>query len=283
MIHYVQVRSAFDVMLRVHVRGEIATIADVDSITFEVFASTGGVALTTGTLTVADVMFDTLQLNGMWNRDAIGYNFLHENNDSVLTTVGSYYIEYRFTSGATVFNAPRTVINASDTVVVQEGMWASGEDLVAYYDAQTVGQMLKDDRTSVAVADVPTHPVVLRMLSAASGEVDSALNHARRYTSDELATLTGASKEHLTNITCAVAMWLLSERRLPGNPDKQKAAREIAQSHLERLRKGTTVLNLEPQKTAGLAAGMRFVSTDPVEQDRNRYTGITGPFPRSNP
>lgn len=169
-----------------------------------------------------------------------------------------------------------------DAVATSGTSWATGDDLVAYYDAKTIGQMLRDDNTPVAVGDVPDHAIVQRMLLLATGEVDAALMQSKRYSLDQLSALGAASMEHLKNITCAVAMWHLGERRLPGNPEKQDAARKIAEAHLERLRKGELVLDVDDLITAGMADSIEFRPGDTrgTQLLRDRMSGQAGAFPK---
>lgn len=52
-------------------------------------------------LTVADVVFNTLQTGGLWTVDATGYNFRHEidvgTNDAFPNAGASYQVRYEFT------------------------------------------------------------------------------------------------------------------------------------------------------------------------------------------
>ena len=86
-------------MARVQIAGANAEQADVTSITWKAFdtADTSTVAAS-GTLTVADVVFDTLQTDGRWTRDTTGYNFRHNLAASVLVGGGkTYRIEHAWT------------------------------------------------------------------------------------------------------------------------------------------------------------------------------------------
>lgn len=179
--------------------------------------------------------------------------------------------------------ADTTVTYSMTPVATSTDSWATGEDLVAYYDATTIGQMLKDDRTTVQAADVPNHPVVNRILLLSTGEVNSALMQSNRYSQDQLESMGASSVEHLKNITCAVAMWHLGERRINNNPERQEAARKLAELHLERLRKGELVLDVAVNRDAGVAQNVAYVqpgSSQNYPLLRDRMSGVAGHFPK---
>lgn len=169
-------------------------------------------------------------------------------------------------------------------VVTSSNIWATGADLVAYYDAATLGQMLMDNGTAVAAASVADHAIVARCLKLASGEVDAALMHCNRYSAAQLTALTDPSLEHLKHITCAVAVWHLQQRRLGSNPERAEAFRKQAQEHLERLRKGELVLNVDELKLAGLIDHVEYtasqIASETPRQLRDVASGPAGVFPR---
>lgn len=84
--------------------------ADVSSITYAVFDREKGKQITSGSLTVADVIFDTLQTPAIWTRDTTGYNFRHDAGPATMPEASRWYrFEYKITltSGAigwAVFN-----------------------------------------------------------------------------------------------------------------------------------------------------------------------------------
>lgn len=58
-------------------------------------------AIASGSLTVSTVVFDTLQTDGYWTADALGYNFRHTYAGTLFTRGGgSYLIEYALTLAA---------------------------------------------------------------------------------------------------------------------------------------------------------------------------------------
>ena len=95
--------SAAQVLARVLADGVAVVQADISAISYSVFDHSAlgdpvvgghdGVALT-----VADVVFDTLQTDARWTKDATGYNFRHAIAGTAFPTGGHRYrIEYTFT------------------------------------------------------------------------------------------------------------------------------------------------------------------------------------------
>lgn len=74
-------------------------IDDIETITWKAFDVEGdGTAATSGSLTVATVVSNTLVTGGMWTRDSTGYNFIHELDNTEFATGGKRYrIEHTFT------------------------------------------------------------------------------------------------------------------------------------------------------------------------------------------
>lgn len=130
--------------------------------------------------------------------------------------------------------------------------YATGDDLVDYFDAKTIGMMLLDNGTSVAASSVATHPSIDRFLRLASGSVNSALMASKRYSADDLTGLTGESEELLKQITCDIAMYHIARRRMDIQPERTESLRKIAEGHLERLRKGELILEVDAVKEAGI-------------------------------
>lgn len=98
--------SAFAVMYRVMVDGDEMVQADVDTIEYAVYNDdTRELVQTLTALTVANVVFDTLQTDERWTVDTDGYNFRHDVSHSLLTDPDiTYRIEYKITlDGGTEF------------------------------------------------------------------------------------------------------------------------------------------------------------------------------------
>lgn len=81
-------------------------ISDIETITWAAYDVEGdGTAFTSGSLTVATVVSNTLLTGAMWTTDSIGYNFTHAIPNTVFTAGGKRYrFEHKFTwsAGTTV-------------------------------------------------------------------------------------------------------------------------------------------------------------------------------------
>lgn len=93
--------SPFFVMMRIHgMVGTVVTQASITSIVaklYELSGATPGTVVQTANLTIAAVIFDTLQTGG-WTKDAAGYNFGHAVPASWMAKGGvRYKIEYLVT------------------------------------------------------------------------------------------------------------------------------------------------------------------------------------------
>ena len=75
--------------------GAAVTQASLTALTYKVFdenSATPGTAATSGTLTISEVIYDTLQTGDLWeSTDDTGYNFKWQVPASVLTTGGHLY------------------------------------------------------------------------------------------------------------------------------------------------------------------------------------------------
>ena len=90
------------------------TQSTTSAITLAVFKNASTSATYTASLTVADVVFNTLQTDGRWNLDSSGYNFRYSAIASIFADGdATYRLEYKFTptSGSQYF-----VIYEIDTV-----------------------------------------------------------------------------------------------------------------------------------------------------------------------
>jgi hypothetical protein len=100
-IKYVKVieDSAFSLMARVvGSNGVLITQADITSIAYSVVKISDGTVIGTGSLTVADVVFDTLQTDKRWSEDSTGYNVLITPNPTLIPEGGvTYAFEVVFT------------------------------------------------------------------------------------------------------------------------------------------------------------------------------------------
>ena len=99
--------STFSIMARLHVNGANAVQSDFSGITYKAWNTNDReTVVASGSLSVATVVFNTLQTDGRWTEDATGYNFRHDIAADVFTTPGVYRIEYTGTlagGGSVIF------------------------------------------------------------------------------------------------------------------------------------------------------------------------------------
>lgn len=130
--------------------------------------------------------------------------------------------------------------------------YATGDDLIARFDVDLVGDLSTDEREPQSAGDVPTNSKVLTALEDASGEIDVALLAGGRYSAEQLEGLAGNSLAYLKRITCGLAIALLFQRR-PEAADREhiemltKEAREA----IRLLKGGANVFGLQEHIEAG--------------------------------
>ena len=84
--------STFSLMARFEVDGTAGLQADCSSIAMKAWKTTDyDTAVLDVALTVANVVFDTLQTDGRWSEDSTGYNFRYDVADTVCTVPGARY------------------------------------------------------------------------------------------------------------------------------------------------------------------------------------------------
>jgi len=82
--------------------GDAIVQADISAIVYSVYNKADlTTATTTGTLTVSDVIFDTLQTDSRWGKDSTGYNFAWNVPASIFALGNvTYRIEVKLTPAA---------------------------------------------------------------------------------------------------------------------------------------------------------------------------------------
>jgi hypothetical protein len=109
-------------MARVEVDGSNWTTASVTAISWKAWdINDRDTAYKNGSLTVGNVVFNSLQTDARWTTDATGYNFRHDISNSVFTDPGKYRIEYTasLTGGTQIILGPY-LLQIND-------MWTDGE------------------------------------------------------------------------------------------------------------------------------------------------------------
>jgi phage gp36-like protein len=158
--------------------------------------------------------------------------------------------------------------------------YATPSQLIDRYDVRTIGQLVSDNGIQVSRQDLEANTKVLAALADASGEIEASVLQAKRYTTADLAGLTGNSANHLTRITCVIAFGFLWERRPYADDDDENGrgkAEKRARLALESLRKGQTIFDVDEVKEAGLPAvnepSIQRIQQQnlPVDQARGHY------------
>jgi phage gp36-like protein len=132
--------------------------------------------------------------------------------------------------------------------------YATPADLVARYDARTLGDLAADGGLRVSEASLLTDDNIQAALDDASGEIEAALLQGQRYTVADLAGLTGNSAKYLARITCQIAFGYLWGRRPWSEAweDPRNEAMSRAKKALELLRTGENIFDVQAVKDAGV-------------------------------
>lgn len=97
-------------MARVEADGSLITQATVSSITWKSFdLCDRDTTVGSGTLTVTDVVFDSLQTDDRWTEDSTGYNFRHDvpgTNQADGDTIYRYEYKVTMTAGGVFYLTP---------------------------------------------------------------------------------------------------------------------------------------------------------------------------------
>ena len=129
--------------------------------------------------------------------------------------------------------------------------YATPANLIARKSALTLGDLVSDDGTRVSAANLLSDTRIQAALDSASGEIEAALLTGGRYEVTDLTGLTGNSAAYLEQICCEIAMAFLFARKPTFSVDEYKAAMELQDAYLERLRKGEHVFNVAANIDAG--------------------------------
>jgi phage gp36-like protein len=149
--------------------------------------------------------------------------------------------------------------------------YASVADLVARFDVRVVGDLAADTGERISSTTLTSNANVQAALDDASGEIDSVILVAKRYTSAELSALTGNSLSYLKRITCEIAMHLLVERRLYLSTEEfGERMFTRYKDRLNELRSGTRIFNIGDADAAGLPT-----NGGPTTGERERFNYIT--------
>lgn len=138
--------------------------------------------------------------------------------------------------------------------------------IVADWASAKVGT--RPTRRAILDPDDPSGAVALRMVLAASGELESYALSGARYSPEDLQGLTGAQAAFLESIVAGLAVWKLAQRRHPGSAKpKDIPGVQMAVESLEALRKGERIFGIQEVQEAAV---MDTVSIEPAETDLRR-------------
>lgn len=132
--------------------------------------------------------------------------------------------------------------------------YADASDMIARFDQRVLGDLLSVDGTPVTPAAMADDERLTIALSDASGEIDAKVRVAGRYTTDDLAGLTGTGLDYLKRMTCDIAYWLLIDRRsLAGTMDEEATRRyRVYREHLNDLKDGREIFDVATARTSAL-------------------------------
>lgn len=164
-----------------------------------------------------------------------------------------------------------------------------------YHDAAQVGDMIRDGdgprptRARMLDGTSDEYARINRLLLAASGELEGACFVGKRYTTEDLAALTGSGAARLQKLVADLAFWTLAQRRQPGSadPDQVPGAKQ-ALEELDRLRNGERIFPTSEAANAGLPSVSEpdvSQQIDPLVSNASRLFGThrTGYVRRSRP
>lgn len=140
--------------------------------------------------------------------------------------------------------------------------YCTGAEAVKFFDVTFLGQLLVDDGTVVAPADVAADPNLAAELNAASGEVEASILCGGRYRPADLMLLRTpptVGGTYLAKIVATIAIWNLMERRDPMVHMPDRVARCL--EAMERLRGGENIFDFDEVQAAGNAETVRFDGT----------------------
>lgn len=149
--------------------------------------------------------------------------------------------------------------------------YADGDDLIARFDVEVVGDLATDNRTPLLRQDIPTHANVLVALLDACGDVEAQIKVGGRYTVTHLETLDTNSTALLKRIVCTIAMANLFERRPGVHVEMAKAVRERADEYVAKLQNGQAIFGITDDESHVEATKPELVGPTSVEIDTRNF------------
>lgn len=146
-------------------------------------------------------------------------------------------------------------------------MYATGADMLARYDARTLGDLVSDDNVQVAASVLPSNVNLIAALTDASASVTAALFASNRYTPAQLATLSGIALSQLKRLTCDLALIYMKRRRCKFDPTNDGDLLKETNEAIKKLRDGDDYLMLSTTQEAE-ASTLILVRPNPCDPNR---------------
>jgi phage gp36-like protein len=151
-----------------------------------------------------------------------------------------------------------------------------GNDLIARKDVRVIADLLSDSGSPVSESAVPTHAKVVVALEDAEGEVVGNLQAFGRYTTAELALLTGSAQAFLKRVISEIAMINLIVRRPDLSAEDLERHEKIRTQWLDRLQNGTMIFATDDTDDSASRASVDGATLGEFHKlnlmrDRSRY------------
>ncbi len=172
--------------------------------------------------------------------------------------------------------------------------YLSAEEFLLKRDVRSVAQYCSDDGNDPQLAgstpifmvkailiDDTTRPgsILAAKLASSSGMLESAALRSKRYSADDLASLTGNSREYMLEVLASLTMYsLICRRPGPTPPDTVVHAYEEAIKALNDLSEGIRIFAFSEAEVAGIPTTRKFTNVDYINNDliTARWTKMWG-------
>lgn len=136
--------------------------------------------------------------------------------------------------------------------------YATPADFVIREDMRVVAQLLSDTDIPLTTAQVQNSPTLAALLMEASGELEASCTVGQRYLINlqadppinDLAALTGNSRQYMIGLICKLTLGLLFDRR-PERKNEEPQSVTKAREALVALEEGKEVFGLAESQMAG--------------------------------
>jgi phage gp36-like protein len=148
--------------------------------------------------------------------------------------------------------------------------FSTSDDMVARFDARTLGDICADNDVQVTQAGLVTNTKMLAALNTATGRLLATALRAKRYSRVDLNSLTGESLDYLKDLTCRIAFWILWQRKPYSEDQQRKEAKQAYDDALEELGSGHEIFDVDAVKDAGIPK-VETVTRTEIETDWNLF------------